>query len=234
MTSQTPFLGILMLDTAFPRIPGDAGNINSYPFPAQIRCVTGAGSLDVVSASGPSDTLTEVFISAAQELKDEGAVGLVSTCGFLVHRQKEIASAVGIPTILSGLSLFPVLRLAMGQIPIAILTASADSLTTGTLQAADIPAEEVRVAGFDDCPAFSRAILTAKDTQPDQLDSATIEAFAVTKAQTLVAETPEIGCILLECGNLPPYANAIRVAVQRPVYSILDAAALIWAGSKSQ
>lgn len=87
MTSQTPFLGILMLDTAFPRIPGDAGNINSYPFPAQIRCVTGAGSLDVVSASGPSDTLTEVFISAAQELKDEGAVGLVSTCGFLVHQE---------------------------------------------------------------------------------------------------------------------------------------------------
>jgi len=43
MVSETiPELGILMLDTAFPRILGDVGNEQTWPFPVRIRRVHGA------------------------------------------------------------------------------------------------------------------------------------------------------------------------------------------------
>lgn len=234
MRDTKAFIGVLMLDTAFPRILGDAGNVDSYPFPVRMARVEGAGSLDVVSDSGPSDALTARFIETARALEGAGAVGLVSTCGFLVHRQSEIASAVTIPTLVSSLSLFPVVRAATGGRPVGILTASKSSLLGGTLQAAQIPPNAVRVAGFDDCAAFSKAILSLKADQPDSLDAETIQAYAVDQAKRLVAETPEIGSILLECGNLPPYTAAIRAAVRRPVFSVLDAAAMLWSGSELQ
>jgi len=181
MNKISPFVGVLMLDTAFARLPGDAGATESYPFPTKINRVQGAGSLDVVHGAGPSDFLLSRFVNAAQELEAEGAVGLVSTCGFLVHSQKEIAASVGIPTVLSALSLYPSLRLAIGERPIGILTASERYLMNGTL---------------------------------------------------IMDRNPDVGCFLLECGNLPPYAKSIGVAVQRPMFSILDAADLIWAGSE--
>ena len=35
-------IGILMLDTKFPRIPGDIGNALTFPFPVRYRKVSGA------------------------------------------------------------------------------------------------------------------------------------------------------------------------------------------------
>ena len=35
-------VGILMLETRFPRIPGDMGNALTWPFPVQYRVVRGA------------------------------------------------------------------------------------------------------------------------------------------------------------------------------------------------
>ena len=35
-------LGIIMLDTRFPRPPGDVGNAATWPFPVQYRIVRGA------------------------------------------------------------------------------------------------------------------------------------------------------------------------------------------------
>ena len=35
-------IGILMLETRFPRIPGDMGNAATWPFPVQYRVVKGA------------------------------------------------------------------------------------------------------------------------------------------------------------------------------------------------
>jgi len=215
MTNSELFLGVLMLDTAFPRVPGDAGNATSYPCPVKIKRVKCAGALDVVSATGPSDALPERFFTAASELEAQGAVALVSTCGFLVHRQTEIACAVTIPTMVSSLSLFPTLRSTVGGRPVGILTASRSDLVNGTLKAAGILQADVRVAGFEDCAAFSNAILAHKADQPDKLDTAVIKAFAVAQARALVDATPDLGAILLECGNLPPYADAIRTEVQR-------------------
>ncbi|MEP5728668.1 MAG: aspartate/glutamate racemase family protein [Sulfitobacter sp.] len=226
-----PFLGILMLDTAFPRVIGDAGNPASYPFPAKIKIVTGAGALDIVTPGQPDRTLLQGFIAAAQELEQEGAVGLVSTCGFLIHFQEQLAQAVNIPVMVSALSLYPMLRTAIGSAPIGILTASTESLTNGALECANIADQDVVIAGFETCTAFSQTILAAKPTTDADFDPKEICKFAVAQATHLLKQNPNIGGYLLECGNLPPYAAAIRAATGKPVVSILDAAQLIWSAS---
>lgn len=226
------FIGILMLDTAFPRVLGDAGNPDSYPFPVRLRVVFGAGPSDIVRGCTPDPKLTAAFIHAARALEAEGAVAIISTCGFLVHIQAELAASVNIPVMVSALSLYPVLRQSFGAQPIGILTASRDSLLGGTLQSAGIDPRTVQVAGMQDCPAFADAILSDKSDQPDVLDSEAIARHCTDLAVGMVAQDPKLGCFLLECGNLPPHAAAIRQATGRPVYGILDAAALLWRGAQ--
>ncbi len=233
-TGDESFLGVLMLDTAFPRILGDAGNAASYPFPVTIFTVAGAGALDIVKADRPRDGLLADFLEGARRLEDEGAVALISTCGFLVHFQSQVAQAVRIPVMVSALSLYPLLRVACGDRPIGILTASATSLTGGALKAARIDPDHVHIAGFEGCAAFTGTILTTKATPAAEFDTATIGTYAVQSARALIEQNPDIGCILLECGNLPPYAPAIRAATGLPVFSIMDAARMLWSASESK
>lgn len=223
---MTGFIGVLMLDTAFERVPGDAGHMGSYHMPARARVVARAGSLDVVRDGLPSPDLIAGFCAAARALEAEGAVAITSTCGFLVTVQDQIAAAVRVPVMVSALSLFGVLRVAYGGRPIGVLTASAPSLGALAQKAAGIAHGEARIAGMEDCAAFARAILVPKADQT-RIDQPAIKAAAVTKAQTMLQETPDLAAFLLECGNLPPYAAAIRAATGRPVYSVLTAARML-------
>ncbi len=222
-----PFLGVIALDTAFPRILGDAGNAQSYGFPARIKVVNGVESLAIVKDGSIAAHLVEKLCNTAQELEAEGAIAITSTCGFLISVQSQIAEAVGVPVMVSGLSLFPFVDAIFGGKPIGILTASKHSLGDLALGAASIPRARVRIEGLESCLAFTSAILSEK-LQQTGFDAGLIEQAAVEKAMKLVEDTPELCAIILECGNLPPYAQAIRAATGRPVFSILDGARLLW------
>jgi Asp/Glu/hydantoin racemase len=223
-----PFIGILMLDTAFPRIAGDGGNPQSYPFPVRLRKIAGAGPLDIVRDGQPSGELIEAFVEAARQLEAEGAVGIVSTCGFLVSVQHRIASAVSVPVILSALSLYPAIFEAHGQAPVGIITASARQFGNSVMHAAGIYHGRIHIAGMEDVPAFANAILTNQLSGKRHFDSDAIRNAVVAKVKEMQAQEPALGAILLECTNLPPYAEAIRRATGLPVYSILDAAQILW------
>ena len=73
-------VGILMLETRFPRIPGDMGNALTWPFPVHYRVVRGA-SPDKVVRGNPKELL-DVFIEAGKDLVATGADGITTNCGF--------------------------------------------------------------------------------------------------------------------------------------------------------
>ena len=60
-------VGILMLDTRFPRIPGDMGNATTFPFPVRYHRVQGA-SPELVVRQG-SRELLPAFIAGAKFLE---------------------------------------------------------------------------------------------------------------------------------------------------------------------
>ena len=64
-------IGILMLDTIFPRIPGDIGNALSYPFPVRYKVVKDA-FCERIMGDQVDEELLAPFIKAAQELEAEG------------------------------------------------------------------------------------------------------------------------------------------------------------------
>src|SRR5436305_1230508 len=70
-------LGILMLETRFPRIPGDMGNAATSPFPVLYKVVRGASPRRVVRER--ANGLLDAFLDAAKELPDLGAILLECT-----------------------------------------------------------------------------------------------------------------------------------------------------------
>lgn len=64
--STAPLLGILMLNTRFPRPPGDIGNPETWPFPVRYEVVEPATVGRVVTADPPVDLLLAPFVAAGE------------------------------------------------------------------------------------------------------------------------------------------------------------------------
>ncbi|MDQ2093191.1 aspartate/glutamate racemase family protein [Rhodalgimonas zhirmunskyi] len=218
-------VGILMLETRFPRIPGDIGNALSFPFPVQYRVVGGASAARVVQ--GDPLALVDEFIAAGQELVRMGCDGITTSCGFLSLVQEELKAALGVPVAASSLMQVPMVQalLPPGQ-RVGVLTVSAEALTKAHLAAAGISGD-VPVEGLEGGQAFSRAILNDAET----LDVAACREDMRVAAQALM-EQGEIGAIVLECTNMAPYAAEIRAMTGVPVYSIVSFIEWFQAGLK--
>lgn len=221
---QRGVIGILSLDTQFPRPLGDVGRPESYPFAVELAVVDGSDSPKIVRDGAPEAPLVQKFVTAAQDLEARGVDAIISTCGFLVTSQEQVAAAVTIPVMLSALSLGPLVQVIRpGRT--GIISASSAALGGQSIAAAGLQGAKIAIAGLEDVPAFADAILVTRDAQPREFDQAAIEAAVVAKAVGLHARHPDLSAIILECGNLPPYAGAIRKATGLPVFHLLDAAA---------
>ena len=208
-------LGILMLEARFPRIPGDMGNGATWPFPVLYRVVPGA-SPDRVVLKGAAGLLPD-FVAAAQELVALGAEAITTNCGFLSLFQQELAAAVGVPVATSSLMQVPWVQATLppGK-RVGLVTVSASTLTPQHLAAVGVPAD-TPVTGTENGREFFRVLIKA---EKEEMDIDLAEQDVVEAAQRLVAEHPEVGAIVLECTNMPPYAAAVRAATGLPVYDI--------------
>jgi hypothetical protein len=207
-------VGILMLETRFPRIPGDMGNALTWPFPVLYKVVPGATPDRVVREK--SAGLKKAFLDAAAELVRLGADGLTTTCGFLSLYQPELAAHVGVPVATSSLMQLPLIeRLLPPGRRAGILTVSAASLLPKHLSAAGAdPATPI--VGTDDGREFTRVLLNDEA----RLDAALAERDLIAAGERLVAHYPATGAVLLECTNMVPYARALSDHLRLPVFSI--------------
>ncbi len=222
-------LGILMLDARFPRIPGDIGNATTWPFPVLYRIVPGASPERVVlhGAAG----LLPAFLDAAAELVAQGAEAITTTCGFLSLFQRDIAAHVGVPVATSSLMQVPWIQamLPPGR-RVGVITVSRASLTRAHLEAAGVP-EDVPLAGTENGREFFRVLIKAE--LPD-MDVAAAEQDILDAGRDLLARHPEVGAIVLECTNMPPYAAALREALDRPIFDIYSLITWFHAGLRPQ
>ncbi|RCK74102.1 MAG: hypothetical protein ANABAC_2304 [Anaerolineae bacterium] len=222
MNSSRKALGILLLNTSFPRIPGDVGNPKSYSFPVLLKVVPTATVSRVVLNFDQS--LIEAFKKSALELVEEGAIAITSSCGFLSVFQNEIARSVDVPVFLSSLIQIP-LAYSITQRRIGILTAHSGKLTEEVLHGAGVSIHiPLAIRGLEDIPAFKKTIL---DGEP-YLDAAGLEKEIINAAIQLKEEYPDIGCFVLECHNLAPYSHAIQKSTQLPVLDIIDFAEYVY------
>jgi hypothetical protein len=217
-------VGILMLETRFPRIPGDMGNAETWPFPVLYKVVPGASPRRVVCDK--AEGLLGGFLDAAEELVRLGADGIATTCGFLSLYQRQISAHVGVPVATSSLMQIPFIeRILPPGRRVGVLTVSAANLTERHLLAAGAdPATPV--VGTDGGNEFTRVMLNDEE----RLDLAAAEHDILAAGDLLVESHRDIGAILLECTNMVPYARALSERLRRPVFSIYTFVTWFYAG----
>jgi Asp/Glu/hydantoin racemase len=218
-------LGILMLEARFPRIPGDMGNALTWPFPVLYRVVKGASPERVVlhGAAG----LLDDFLAAAADLVAQGAEAITTNCGFLSIFQREIAAHANVPVATSALLQWPWIQATLppGR-RVGIVTVSKSSLTPAHLAAAGVPAD-TPIAGTEDGEEFFRVLIRGES---EDMDVRRAAQDVLAAGRSLVAAYPEVGAILLECTNMPPYAHALREALGMPVFDIYSLITWLHAG----
>lgn len=214
-TNYGEAVGIIMGETILPRIPGDVGNASTFSFPVRYKNVKGA-LFTRIRTGDP--TLIQPYIDAARELEEEGVRAVATSCGFLAAFHKELTNAVKIPVFSSSLlQVHLASRIINPEQKVGIITASAQSLGEKQFRGIGIENIPVVVAGMDESEEFRYTIY---DHNPD-MDVEKVAREVVQVAQNLVRKNPEIGAIVLECTNMPPYARRIQDAVRLPVFDIV-------------
>lgn len=208
-------LGILMLEARFPRIPGDMGNAGTWPFPVLYRVVRGASPERVVLNA--AEGLLDAFLEAAAELVADGAEAITTNCGFLSLFQRELAAHVKAPVATSSLIQVPWVQATLppGK-RVGVITVSAKSLTPRHLEAAGVPLDTPFV-GTEEGREFFRVLILGEKQDMD-VDLARQDILDA--GRRLMERHPDVGAVVLECTNMPPYAAALRDALGVPVFDV--------------
>ena len=211
-------VGILMLETRFPRVPGDIGHAATWPFPVLYKVVRGATAERVTTARANdlSTGLLDAFLAAGAELVQDGADGITTSCGFLSIYQRELAAHCRVPVAASALMQIPLLeRLLPPRKRVGVLTFSAALLGPDHLVAAGA-APDTPVVGAEGGREFWRVMAHGEMT----LDIVAARQDILAAGEKRVAEYPEVGAVVLECTNMVPFARALLQRLQMPVYDI--------------
>jgi Asp/Glu/hydantoin racemase len=208
-------LGILMLEARFPRIPGDMGNATTWSFPVLYRVVRGASPEKVV-LQGARGLLPD-FIEGAKDLVRLGAEAITTNCGFLALFQNELARAVNVPVATSALMQ---VRWVQAMLPpgkqVGVITVSGSTLTPAHLESAGAPAD-TPIVGTENGREFFRVLIKA---EKEDMDVAAAQQDILDAGKELVTRHSDVGAIVLECTNMPPYSAALREELGLPVYDI--------------
>lgn len=206
-------IGVIAVDLDYPKIPGNVANASTFGFPVMYKKVE--FEIERLFAGDPS--LVDVVITAAKELEAEGVRAIVGACGFFAHFQKDVANAVKVPVFLSSLTQLPLIKISLGtDQKVLVLAADGPSVNNSMLAKVGTDDERVIVQNVGDRKAFS-PIRWGKTT----LDNGALIEDLVELAEKQLAKHPEIGAILLECSDLPPYAFDLQVATGLPVYDFI-------------
>ena len=208
-------IGILMLETHFERVHGDLGHAPTWPFPVLYRVVRGASAQRVVME--PVADLLPAFVNAARELVQQGAAAIATSCGFLALFQRDLAAAVRVPVATSALlQVAPVQALLPPGQRVGVITIHAATLTHAHLQAVGAPTD-TPVVGVEPGGELFRVLVRA---EKNELDRRRAEHDVLAAGRALRAQHPDVGAIVLECTNMPPYAAALQAALGVPVYDV--------------
>lgn len=208
-------IGLLLLESRFPRFKGDIGHPETFDPPAMVRTIQHATPQRVVKDHAIG--LVKSFASAARELEQAGAKLITTSCGFLVLHQKTLAASVNVPLVSSSLLAIPTAleQLRPQGLRPAILTISSGNLSKEHLQAARCP-PDTPIGAPDPNGHFCTQILTNCET----MDQATARQEVIAAAKNLMRNHSNIGALVLECTNMPPYASDLTQLFNIPILSL--------------
>ena len=209
-------IGILLLETSVPFIPGDVANATSYAFPVRFQKVQG---YSVRRALRKDPSVYEDLHKAATDLVQQGVRAVTGDCGFMGIHQRKLARELGVPVFLSSLLQIPFISLLIGEnAKVGVITADSKSLNADLLAAVGVSdPNNLVICGLEDRQQFYQFAIE----ETGSLDAEAVEKEVVSAAGHMVSENPQVRAILLECSLLPPYGAAVQDAVNLPVFDYI-------------
>lgn len=193
-------------------LPGNVVNGWSYDFPIRLKAVKG---LTIERLFAAKEDVWADLERAIRELEEEGVRAISGACGFFGNFQREAASAAHVPVALSSLVQVPWIQAVLHpRKKIGVLTADASSITSRLLESCNISdSGRLVIADLRHAPEFS-CILEGRGS----FDNAKVKQEMLEAARGLLRSDPDIGAILLECSDMPPYAVYVQNEVGLPVF----------------
>lgn len=206
-------LGVIAVDLVYPKLPGNVVNATTFDYPVLYKKV----AFEIEQLFDGDPALEEMIVNAAKELEAEGVRAIIGACGYFAHFQKPVAAAVGIPAFMSSLCQVPVVKLALRpQQKILVLCASGDSVNQEFFSKVGASLDDCLIQDIGGLESFA-PIRWGKTV----MDNARLAKDLVSVVRQALDRNPEVGAILLECSDLPPYACDIQRATGLPVFDFI-------------
>jgi len=247
--AQRVCLGIVRLDEypflqeggEYDPAPGDVDYPGSFPYPSQFAiakhctferlCAPDTWRYDLDLKGRMEDGLRR----AIEELDQAGCTVITSDCGFFAWMQEFGQSCTRKPVALSSLVYLPSLFHVVGRDDyIAIFTANGNSMqklkeSPWMQELSCGQAHRLVVVGCNEdhyghIKGF-KAIARGQTVNVEKVRPGMIQV-----AKNVMKKHPQVGAILIECTEMPPYSDSIRHATGLPVYDAITVCNTLMAG----
>mmetsp|Transcript_44552 Transcript_44552/g.117735 ORF Transcript_44552/g.117735 Transcript_44552/m.117735 type:complete len:769 (-) Transcript_44552:210-2516(-) len=218
-----PCLGVVRLDYNYPPAAGDTDCPGSFGYDVTYRVVPGL-TFELVQAGKIPEKVERAFADAIKFLEMKGVNAITGDCGFMMAFQvlaRKIATA---PVFMSSMVQCPLIACAYDPgDQILVLTANEKSLSVQKevlLNSCGFDVDEDRfiIKGCQDIPGFDAV------SRGEAVPLDIVQPGVVRMTMEIIKQYPKINAILLECSELPPYADALRAATGLSVFDAITAA----------
>lgn len=224
-------LGVIRLDYDYPPAPGDIDSPDSFGYDVFYRVVPGL-TFDMCQSGKMTPAVEKNFEDALDYLVNKGVTGITGDCGFMMYFQQLARRHTTKPVFMSALSQLPAVTCAFNQHElIAVMTANSETLKPMRNLIKDecgVDPDERRfiIVGCQDVPGFE-AVAAGGKVNVQKVTPGMVEL-----AKKTMIQYPKIRAFLLECTELPPYADALRAATRLPVFDAITGCDFFLSGAK--
>jgi len=225
-------VGILQLPANIPMLPGDLGNPTTFDFPVLYELIEEIDPFWVL-AEEPHPVVMEKVIAACKRLTMQGVTTIIGNCGFFANYQPEVAKSLdpGVQFFPSSLNQVPMLLISIGSNKkVGILTASRKLLMPSpALKNVGVTDEDMkRIVVYGNEDGEQMKLVTG---ETGRFNPKALEKELVDLATKMIKEHPDVGAVVLECTEFPPYAHAIQNAIRRNVWDAVTMTNFMHAGA---
>ncbi|CAK8990015.1 unnamed protein product [Durusdinium trenchii] len=227
-----PSLGVVRLDYDYPPAPGDSDCPGTLAQQCQ-RWKPRHGResrklwlrrLLPLRSGAFTEMVERRFADAIKHLEARGVSAITGDCGFMMAFQVLARKIAKKPIFMSSMVQCPIIAASLDpDDDVLILTANDKSLKPQkeillTSCGFDVTQDRFHIHGCQDVPGFEAVALGQK------VPLETVQPGIVKLVQEILEQKPQIRAILLECTELPPYADALRYFTGLPVWDAITAA----------
>lgn len=214
-------IGVLVFSGSSPRVPGDPGHAQTFPFPVSYEVIQGTFT-DLLEGS---EEIKSKLCKAVKNLENKGIRAVIGDCGLMALYQREMAESSSLTVLTSSLVLVPLLWHLLGQRGvIGIITGHSSLLRDKHLRCAGIsPDIKLAIQGMEEEAHFREIVI---DGGMD-LSLNLMRRDVLAAAAKLIGNNQEIRAILLECSNLATFSSSLQEKYKLPVFDITGAALML-------